>query len=77
MLVDLPDERRVAKPWLPQNDGRDVSDGLVFMQDFTAGRYPSCRRHGAIARVSLIPALYRCQEMRCGVGAELIEEAPP
>jgi hypothetical protein len=71
-LVDLSDERRNQKPWLPQNDGRDVSDGLVYMDDFTAGRYPACWRHGAIARVSLTPALYRCQEMRCGVGAELI-----
>ena len=71
-LVDLPDERRDKKPWLPQNGGADVTDGLMFMDDFTAGRYPACWRHGAIARVALIPALYRCQEMRCGVGAEVI-----
>lgn len=72
-LIDLPDERRDKKPWLPQNDGRDVSDGLVVLDDFTAGRYPSCWRHGAINRVMAERRVYRCQEMRCGVGAELVD----
>lgn len=73
-LIDLADERRDKKPWLPQNEGRDVTDGLVFVAEFSAGRYPACWRHGAITRVDRIRRLYRCQEMRCGVGGEVVED---
>jgi hypothetical protein len=66
-VVDLSDDRRANKPWLPADD-RDVSNGLVFDQ---SGK-PACRDHGAMNRVDPIRRLYRCSEFRCGVGAEVV-----
>lgn len=67
MVVDLQDDRRDKKPWLPADD-RDVTNGLVITG--TDGK-PECRRHGAMNRVDPIRRIYRCQEMYCGVGAEV------
>ena len=78
-LIDLPDERRAAKSWLPASD-KDVTEGRVIWRDFPAGRYPACVEHGALLRVSPPPhRIYRCMapigEFRtCGVGAQVIEE---
>jgi hypothetical protein len=67
-VIDLSDDRRDNKPWLPVDD-RDVTNGLVFADD--QGR-PRCRDHGAMNRVDQIRKLYRCSEFRCGVGAEVV-----
>ena len=69
VLADLPDDRRDKKAWLPADD-RDVSGGRVH-----AGRdgKPECWRHGAMNRVDPIRRIYRCLEMDCGVGAELVQ----
>lgn len=67
-LIDLSDERRANKPWLPLDD-RDVTNGLVFAGD--DGK-PRCRDHGAMNRVDPHRRLYRCSETRCGVGAEVL-----
>jgi hypothetical protein len=68
VLVDLPDARRAAKPWLPADD-RDVTGGLVRADEH--GR-PSCVRHGAMNRVDKHRSIWRCSEMYCGVGAEIV-----
>jgi hypothetical protein len=68
VIVDLQDDRRDKKPWLPEDD-RDVTSGLVF--EDRHGK-PECKLHGAMNRVDPHRAIYRCQEMRCGVGAEVI-----
>lgn len=69
-VTDLPDERRAAKPWLPEECGdRDVTAGRVYADD--SGK-PECRWHGAMNRVDPHARIYRCQEMRCGVGAQII-----
>lgn len=70
MLVDLSDDRRGKKPWLPGDD-RDVTNGLVILDDW--GK-PACVRHGAMNRVDPIRRIYRCQEMYCGVGAKIVDE---
>jgi hypothetical protein len=67
MIIDLADARRPAKPWLPGDD-RDVTGGLVYED---AHGKPACLRHGAMNRVDPFRLVYRCQEMRCGVGAEV------
>ncbi len=69
MVTDLPDDRRAVKTWLPQNGGADVTDGLVYED---AWGKPACVTHGAMNRVMLERRVYRCSEMRCGVGAEVI-----
>mgnify|MGYP001565876797 CR=1 FL=1 len=68
MIVDLSDERRKNKPWLPDDD-RDVANGYVTEDNL--GK-PLCRFHGAMNRVDPIRRIYRCSEFRCGVGAEMI-----
>jgi hypothetical protein len=67
-VIDLSDERRRNKPWLPEDD-RDVTNGLVYADD--QGR-PRCQWHGAMNRVDPIRRIYRCSEFRCGVGAEVV-----
>jgi hypothetical protein len=67
MIIDLQDSRRDKKPWLPDDD-RDVTNGLVF--EGPDGK-PECKLHGAMNRVDPARRIYRCQEMRCGVGAEV------
>jgi hypothetical protein len=67
-IVDLSDERRSKKPWLPADD-RDVTNGLVVEDEY--GK-PACVRHGAMNRVDPFRRIYRCSEMYCGVGAEII-----
>lgn len=66
-LIDLSDERRPNKPWLPADD-RDVTAGRVVTGPL--GK-PACHRHGAMNRVDMHRSLWRCSEMYCGVGAEL------
>ena len=73
MLIDLQDDRRDKKPWLPADD-RDVTGGLVF--EDVHGK-PACFLHGAMNRVDPVRRIYRCQEMRCGVGAEVVPDALP
>lgn len=69
-IIDLPDERRSIKSWLPfTGDDRDVTNNLVNEDIY--GK-PECWRHGAMNRVDPIRRIYRCQEMYCGVGAEII-----
>lgn len=68
MIADLSDDRRAKKPWLPADD-RDVTNGLVFADEH--GK-PECKVHGAMNRVDPVRRLYRCQEMYCGVGAEVV-----
>lgn len=68
ILTDLQDSRRDKKPWLPADD-RDVTGGLVVLDGW--GK-PACVRHGAMNRVDPVRLIYRCQEMYCGVGAELV-----
>jgi hypothetical protein len=72
MIADLADDRRQAKPWLPGDD-RDVTGGLVYEDEH--GK-PACRRHGGMNRVDPHRRIYRCQEFRCGVGAEVITAEP-
>jgi hypothetical protein len=67
-VIDLSDDRRSNKPWLPADD-RDVTSGLVVTDDW--GK-PSCSRHGAMNRVDAHRGVYRCSEFRCGVGAEVV-----
>jgi hypothetical protein len=68
MIIDLSDERRHNKPWLPEDD-HDVSNGLVLAD---AEGKPQCWWHGAMNRVDPIRRIYRCSEFRCGVGAEVV-----
>ena len=67
-VVDLTDERRSAKPWLPADD-RDVTNGLVYEDDWAK---PACQRHGAMNRIDPHERVYRCTE--CGVGARVQED---
>lgn len=68
MIIDLSDDRRANKPWLPSDD-RDVTNRLVLIG--SDGK-PRCIRHGAMSRVDQVRKLYRCSEFRCGVGAEVV-----
>jgi len=68
VIVDLSDDRRANKPWLPEDD-RDVTNDLVVKG--SDGK-PSCVLHGAMSRVDRFAGYYRCSEQRCGVGAELV-----
>jgi hypothetical protein len=68
-MVDLSDDRRANKPWLPADD-RDVTGGLVSADSWGL---PSCTWHGAMNRISSEGRLYRCSESQCGVGAQMIE----
>ena len=75
MIIDLQDERRAEKSWLPcEGDDRDVTNGLVA--EDKPGK-PRCWRHGAMNRVDPHRAVYRCHESRCGVGAEVISTGEP
>ena len=71
VLLDLSDERRAKKPWLPQNEGKDVSDGLVSLAAFPrlAGLFPVCGEHGAMLAMTEECHVWRCGEWKCGVGA--------
>jgi hypothetical protein len=72
MIIDLQDDRRAKKTWLPHpGDDRDVTNGLVT--EGTDGR-PRCWRHGAMNRVDPVRRIYRCSEFRCGVGAEVVPD---
>lgn len=66
-VVDLSDERRALKPWLPADD-RDVTTGLVV----PTLDGPRCVLHGAMNRVHPMERFYRCSEQRCGVGAQIV-----
>ncbi|MCA1824471.1 MAG: hypothetical protein LC640_09470 [Frankia sp.] len=66
-IADLSDARRASKA-LPADD-RDVTNGLV-VQD-SDGR-PRCLRHGAMNRVHPTERFYRCSELHCGVGAQVV-----
>lgn len=67
-IIDLPDQRRTNKPWLPADD-RDVTNGLVIADSFSK---PACIWHGVMNRVDPVRRIYRCSEFQCGVGAEMI-----
>lgn len=69
MIIDLQDSRRSTKSWLPSDD-RDVTNGLVITGK--DGK-PECIRHGAMNRVDKFRSIWRCSEMYCGVGAEMIQ----
>lgn len=69
VIVDLSDDRRDKKTWLPADD-RDVTGGLVTEDEH--GK-PACALHGAMNRVDRHRRVYRCSEMRCGVGAEVVD----
>jgi hypothetical protein len=56
---------------LPTDD-RDVTGGLVTEDEH--GK-PACIRHGVMNRVDPRRRIYRCQEMYCGVGAEVTAAA--
>jgi len=72
MIIDVQDDRRYAKTWLHYpGDDRDVTNGLVTEDKH--GK-PACTRHGAMNRVDPVRRIYRCQEMRCGVGAEIVPD---
>lgn len=70
LLLDLSDERRFAKTWLPSDD-RDVTNGLVVKSSLLWDGRPDCIRHGAMHLISPPgddqSRIYRCSE--CGVGA--------
>lgn len=73
MILDLPDARRSAKPWLPA-DARDVSNRLVVpdpapFSPRSVGK-PRCVTHGAMHRIDPEEYIYRCSE--CGVGARWV-----
>jgi hypothetical protein len=70
ILVDLPDDRRAAKKWLPEDD-RDVTNGHVYLDGH--GK-PACRLYGAMNRVDAHALVYRCMNERCGVGAQLVPD---
>lgn len=70
-MLDIGDDRRSAKAWLPADD-RDVTSGLVVKDD--TGK-PACVTHGAMNRVDPHRRMYRCQQ--CGVGAELVIQPVP
>jgi hypothetical protein len=73
MIIDVQDDRRAAKTWLPfDGDDRDVTNGLV-----TEDRHgkPACWKHGAMNRVDPVRSIWRCSEFRCGVGAEVVPDA--
>jgi hypothetical protein len=72
MIIDLQDDRRAQKTWLPYpGDDRDVTNGLVHEDKY--GK-PACWRHGAMNRVDPFRRIYRCSEYRCGAGAEVVDE---
>ena len=73
MIIDVQDDRRGAKTWLPHpGDDRDVTNELVTEDK---GGKPACWRHGAMNRVDPARRIYHCQEMRCGVGAEVVPDS--
>jgi len=70
ILLDLEDERRSKKPWLPQDD-RDVTNLWVYLDAYPGceGLYPACVIHGAMLCVSEERHIWRCGEHQCGLGA--------
>ena len=73
MIIDLQDDRRAAKTWLPHpGDDRDVTNGLVTED---GDGKPRCWRHGAMNRVDPVRGIYRCSEFRCGTGAEVVPDS--
>ena len=67
LLLDLSDDRRDNKPWLPDSD-QDVTEGRVIKGSLATDGKPVCILHGAMNCVS--PSVWRCSEFRCGVGAQ-------
>ena len=49
---------------------KSVSEGKVFMKEFSPGMYPACYRHGAILLVDNgnDGKLWRCRELGCEEG---------
>lgn len=72
LLLNLPDDRRAAKPWLPDSD-RDVTEGRVVRGSREWDGRPDCVQHGAMQAVAPPEddeaRIYRCMNERCGVGA--------
>lgn len=50
-----------------RGDGADR--GAVGVAEFPAGTYPACSRHGALIRVGVDPAIWRCLVHSCNAGA--------
>ncbi|MBI2076436.1 MAG: hypothetical protein HYT72_04265 [Candidatus Aenigmarchaeota archaeon] len=70
ILLDLPDDRRAKKPWLPPSD-KDATEGRVVLNQYPKldGYWPACVRHGAMLSVAAENYIWRCGEEYCGVGA--------
>lgn len=69
-LLDLEDERRNKKPWLPQS-GNDVSEGWISLVEYPnlTDYWPACKEHGALLCVAIEGHIWRCGEFECGAGA--------
>lgn len=61
-LVPLPEEGTRVKPGY-------VAGNRFGLEEFSAGTYPSCSRHGAMGRVA--PNWWRCLELGCNIGCEV------
>ena len=60
-LVPMPESGDVVKP--------GYKKGHRFgLEDFSAGIYPSCSRHGAMQKVSRDADWWRCVEQGCNIG---------
>lgn len=66
LLSPLPEEGERVKPGY-------IVGNRFGLEDFSAGTYPSCSRHGAMNRVSSDVAWYRCLEPGCNIGCALCE----
>lgn len=70
LLLDLPDERRKAKTWLPESD-KDVTEHRVIKGDTCWDGKPECVLHGSMNCIAPKgqdeSRLFRCSQ--CGVGA--------
>jgi hypothetical protein len=70
LLLDLSDDRRAAKTWLPASD-KDVTEGRVVKGSIVDDGRPLCATHGAMNCIALVDdgsRLFRCSE--CAVGAQ-------
>lgn len=68
-LLDITDDRRNSKPWLPTDD-RDVTNGLVVKDSIQWDGKPKCVLHGAMHRIDPNETIYRCSQ--CGVGCKYL-----
>ena len=47
-----------------------VTEGKIFLKQFSAGIYPACSKHGAILKTSVYGDfwMWRCREQNCDEG---------